>query len=173
LFAVWNTHARIPKATAEAHIAEWMALTPVPTIQSPYTPASPPPASEHADLATPDELAVRSLLLGVTHRSAGERAAARAFLTDAHALQPRLDVNTWVGGVALFELAVLDLVDADAAGADTAGWALALRSAGERLDKALALAGKDTDLSSRLDIRVAMLRDEIAGKREMLGFPMT
>jgi hypothetical protein len=80
-------------------------------------------------------------------------------------------VNTWVGGVALFELAVLDLVDADAAGADTAGWALALRSAGERLDKALALAGKDTDLSSRLDIRVAMLRDEIEGKREMLGFP--
>ena len=41
--------------------------------------------------------------------------------------------------------------------------------AGWRLDRALALAPQSVDLSSRLDTRISMLRDEIATKREMLG----
>ena len=48
------------------------------------------------------------------------------------------------------------------------GWARALAEAGRRLDAALGLAGSEVDLSTRLDSRIMMLRDEIAAKREML-----
>lgn len=173
LVVVWNTHSRIPKPIAEAHIREWMSLTPTPSIASPYAPAAARDPEARPDLDFPDELAVRSLLLGITHRSAEAFEPARALLEDAHALQPKLEVNTWVGGVAMFELAVLDLKVADAtvAHADVPAWAKVLREANERLDKALALAGSNIDLSSRLDMRIAMLRDEIAVKREAIGIP--
>ena len=46
--------------------------------------------------------------------------------------------------------------------------ARALAEAGRRLDAALGLAGSEVDLSTRLDSRIMMLRDEIAAKREML-----
>ena len=39
----------------------------------------------------------------------------------------------------------------------------------EKLDKGLSLATQQVDLSSRLDTRIAMLKDEITLKREMLG----
>ena len=39
----------------------------------------------------------------------------------------------------------------------------------EKLDRALALATQQVDLSSRLDTRIAMLKDEITLKKEMLG----
>lgn len=90
-------------------------------------------------------------------------------------------MSTWVGGVAWFELAVLDLKEFDAKekaegrettghsiNADTEGWARVLKGALEKLDKALALATQQVDLSSRLDSRIAMLKDEITLKREML-----
>ena len=48
-------------------------------------------------------------------------------------------------------------------------WTKALRCAGEKLDRALSLAPQSVDLSSRLDTRISMLRDEIANKREMVG----
>jgi len=48
-------------------------------------------------------------------------------------------------------------------------WERALTTAGEKLDVALSLATSSVDLSSRLDSRITMLRDEIAAKREMLG----
>ena len=48
-------------------------------------------------------------------------------------------------------------------------WTSALKRASERLDQALALAPQSVDLSSRLDTRISMLRDEIAMKREMVG----
>ena len=44
-----------------------------------------------------------------------------------------------------------------------------LKGAIEKLDKALGLATQQVDLSSRLDSRIAMLKDEITLKREMLG----
>ncbi|KAI0056452.1 hypothetical protein BV25DRAFT_1903221 [Artomyces pyxidatus] len=198
----WNTHARIDKATAEAHINDWLALSPPTEVHSPYsaklTPPSypkPPPA-----LDTPDEQALRSLLLGVTHRAAGSPGPARAFLLDAHKRQHKLTVSTWIGGVALFELAVLVLKEAARTEAESAAamgqeeredgtragdvevggggavtedaretWARALKEAGARLDAAVALAGSEIDLSSRLESRIQMLRDEIAGKKEMLG----
>ncbi|KAH9952147.1 hypothetical protein B0H21DRAFT_817869 [Amylocystis lapponica] len=175
----WNTHARITTDTAEAHIREWSALTPVPTIASPYIEVSasvPTSLSSPPDIDTPDELAIRALLLGICHRTAGAYPAARAFLTDAHARQGAVKVSTWVGGVTLFELAVLELRECQArtessevdGGDATKAWTLALTTASEQLDGALALATQQVDLSSRLDSRIAMLRDEIALKQEML-----
>ncbi|KAG6809489.1 hypothetical protein H0H92_016051 [Tricholoma furcatifolium] len=135
------------------------------------------------DLDTPDELAVRHLLVGICERTAGVYAAARASLKEACALQSSVKVSTWVGGVAMFELAVLDLKEVESAelhdvlggGAkedlpDRLGeWDRATKSAVKKLDAAMALAGNAVDLSSRLDSRVSMLRDEIAAKREALG----
>ncbi|OCH93858.1 hypothetical protein OBBRIDRAFT_789896 [Obba rivulosa] len=177
----WNTHTRIRKDVAEAHITELCSLSPMPTVTSPYIPEEeiPHPAPARADLDTTDELAIRSLLLGITHRTAGEYEAARAFLVDAHRRQPTLRTSTWVGGVALFELAVLELKEAELrkekgkepmlANEAKEEWTTALKSASETLDKALALATQQVDLSSRLDSRIAMLRDEIALKKEMLA----
>jgi hypothetical protein len=48
-------------------------------------------------------------------------------------------------------------------------WEKALTSASEKLDVALSLATSVVDLSSRLDSRVTMLKEEICTKREMLG----
>jgi len=202
----WNTHARITRDVALAHITDLGALTPAPAIQSPLIPSdaanspstatpmlSPstptPPTSTPPDLDTPDELAIRALILGITHRTAGSYGPAREFLTDAHARHAQVKVSTWVGGVALFELAVLALKEAqartegvpgvDAAHADMRKeelgeaerrevWVGATREAEGLLEKALALATQQVDLSSRLDSRIAMLKDEIAMKREML-----
>ena len=47
--------------------------------------------------------------------------------------------------------------------------ARAFAGALEKLDRALALATQQVDLSSRLDTRIAMLKDEITLKKEMLG----
>ncbi|GLB39315.1 putative protein of unknown function (DUF3808) [Lyophyllum shimeji] len=140
------------------------------------------------DLDTPDELAVRHLLVGVCERTAGQYEEARTNLKAACALHSQVRVSTWVGGVAMFELAVLDLKEVEAkeeearfngsvgngAGVHEAvkrltQWDKATKSAGKKLDAAMALAGSSVDLSSRLDSRVSMLRDEIAGKREALG----
>ncbi|CCL99980.1 uncharacterized protein FIBRA_02005 [Fibroporia radiculosa] len=191
----WNTHARIPKDVALAHIAELGILTPPSTIASSImspSAASPSSAPAAADLDTPDELAIRSLLLGILHRTAGEYASGRAFLVDAHARHSSVKVSTWIGGVALFELAVLELREAQArvegvpgldvqAGETHASmpkvsdaekkdvWAGAMREAEARLEKALSLATQQVDLSSRLDSRIAMLKDEIAMKKELLA----
>lgn len=173
---VWNTHARIEKSTAEAHIKEWNSLTPTvtssPAIASGIVNSSP----DTLDLDNPEDLSIRSLLLGIVHRTAGDHIASRAFLVDAQKRQPELQTSTWVGGVALFELAVLDLKEAEAVTVSSTPeetkktWALALKAATEKLNQALALAtGNNSDLSSRLDSRIAMLKDEIATKKEMVG----
>lgn len=166
----------------------------------------------------------------------GAFTAARAFLEDAYARAGEVEVSTWVEGVAMFELAVLDLKEVAAAGdggevAKVTGvgvgvdvgvvevekesvsvrasgssdgnnvpqpttrevevvsvdafamkvevvsvsaevrerWAKVLRGAEGRLEKALGLSTSSTDLSSRLDSRIVMLKDEIAIRREMLG----
>ena len=38
---------------------------------------------------------------------------ARGFLVQAHGYQSELKVSTWIGGLAMFELAVLDLKEAE------------------------------------------------------------
>lgn len=67
---------------------------------------------------------------------------------------------------------MLELKEADAeadAGTSQVDWTRVLKGANERLDGALALATQQVDLSSRLDSRIAMLRDEILSKRDMVG----
>ena len=220
----WNTHGRITPQVAQAHISELLSLSPPPTLPSPITPTVPSSPSTHAraPLETPDEHALRALLLGITHRAAGLPADARRFLRDAHARHARIPStgSSWIGGVALFELAVLELreaqrgeredvgegegegegesgsgtssseeghagggggvrelrlrVDALALGlggqpAARARWEKVLKDATALLDSAMSLSGAEVDLSSRLESRIAMLRDEIALKREMIG----
>lgn len=200
----WNTHGRITPDVAQAHIIDLLSLSPPITLPSPFEPkeaalAPPPP------LDTPDEHALRALLLGITHRAAGHTADARRFLRDAHARHARIPStgSTWIGGVALFELAVLELraehngeggasssseeeeeeegnsygarelrVRVNALALDgpaRARWNRVLKDAAALLDSAMSLSGSDVDLSSRLESRVAMLRDEIGLKREMIG----
>ena len=241
----WNTHGRITPAVAQAHISELLSLSPPVTLSTPFvsTPVATngtleEPALNHAPLDTPDELALRALLLGISHRAAGYPTEARAFLRDAHTRHAKISSSgsTWIGGVALFELAVLELREAqrlehedeaaqrvnvseksslnssnsseDGVGGEErekevtgvygvgggrtakaggieelrvrvgalalsettrARWVKVLKEAGSLLDSAVSLSGSDVDLSSRLESRVAMLRDEIALKREMLG----
>ncbi len=179
--SVWNTHARITKQSAIDHIEDWATcLYPPPEVKSEYIVAAldkGEPAAGDQEADTPDELAIRSLLLGIVHRTAGDFASSRALLQDAVARQPAIKVSTWVAGVALFELAVLDLKETEASSslneggptAQTDAWARVFKSALEKLDKALSLATQQVDLSSRLDSRIAMLKDEIALKKEMLG----
>lgn len=144
------------------HIAEWSVL-------SPSTTGTASPKPGHVNLDTPDELALRALLLGIVHRVAGRFSSSRSFLADAHDRRAAITVSTWIPGVAMFELAVLDLKEAEARQSAKDAWVMALSAASDKLDQAMALATSSTDLSSRLDSRIAMLRDEIATKREMLG----
>ncbi|KAK7036209.1 mitochondrial outer membrane protein [Favolaschia claudopus] len=189
----WNTHQRIDEAVATAHIAELATLTPAVAIAvpSPLLPAidekhQVQPEQTPADLDTPDERALRALLLGIMHRTLRLYAPARALLEAARGAQG-VKVSTWIAGVALFEMAVNDLKEADDGGAgektdgdgkekeaktplDKAGWAAVLAGVDKKLDEAQGFAGKsDIDLSSRLDSRIALLRDEIAAKRGMVG----
>ncbi|KAH9038197.1 hypothetical protein EDB85DRAFT_2141958 [Lactarius pseudohatsudake] len=108
------------RVVAQAHIAELLSLSPPVTLPSPISPAPPPPPTTPDDdaqaqarppLDTPDELALHVLLLSITHCAAGHPTEARRFLCDAHARIPSTG-STWIGSVALFELAVLELREA-------------------------------------------------------------
>ncbi|PFH46707.1 hypothetical protein AMATHDRAFT_69254 [Amanita thiersii Skay4041] len=242
----WNSHSRIHPSICKTHIEEWLKLTPPvtpPPTVSQSSPPTPPPQPQRTatstsirstqsapatvavdntdtvDLDTPDEVAIRSLLLGVNYRTIGDFDTARHYLNDAYSRVPSIKVSTWVAGMALFEMAVLELKEEDArdnatvnsssshensevesepevqvrvngepvvqsdasvASEDTKSrvslgperkeaWARTLKGAEEKLDQALAAATQTTDLSSRLDSRVTILRDEVMAKREMLG----
>ncbi len=99
-----------------------------------------------------------------------------------------VEVSTWVGGLALFELAALDLTEMDAldrtkaevkndAGAPSEvnvqdggrTWKDVLQRANCMLDEALGLSPDSVDLSSRLDSRISMFKEEIRRKGELVG----
>lgn len=195
---VWNTHQRITREVAIAHINELYNLTPTPARSSPFVPpdstASTNTSQSGPQLDTPDDLAIRSLLLGILHRTLRDFAGARVFLNEALAKQDAVSVSKWVGGVALFELAVedckemeareqgLEAIWSDSASTSESAsqpsvaskptqeeWSRALKDASVKLEKAMSISGSSVDLSSRLDTRINMLKDEIAMKREMLG----
>ena len=177
-----------------------------PTHKTPSTPLHPHTLAalqvkEAVDLDTPDELALRALLLGIHHRTLKAFDVARGFLVRAHGYYSELKVSTWIGGLAMFELAVLDLkeaedrhrkrekvvvrgiekedgpmVNGDRSYFQLMGdeemskiWSEVLKAALVKLDLALELATNAVDLSSRLDSRIAILKDEISTKREVLG----
>ncbi|KAF9481931.1 hypothetical protein BDN70DRAFT_875724 [Pholiota conissans] len=243
----WNNHGRIAPHIAQAHIDILASVTPsifvstigldasasTPSLKTPGTPTTPSRANSKSglslaslsldtDLDTPDELGIRALLLGIHYRTVGAFDVSRGLLEEAVGYHSSIKVSTWVGGVASFEIAVLDLKEAQArdrgtkkvprAGeeslpasdassvvssiSDTTStttttveveeaangngngsaskeerrklWMEAMKCANAQLDVALGLAPNSVDLSSRLDSRIAMLRDEIATKKEML-----
>jgi len=198
----WNIHGRIDSSVAQDHINVLTNLSPPvstrkisleislasPTTKLPRSPLHPPDSSA-VDLDTPDELALRALLLGIHHRTLKAFDISRGFLLEAHEYQSQLRTSTWIGGLAMFELAVLDLKEAEdrvAVGdvdikkegdktvvdgyedTNRVWWTEALQAAYVKLDCALDLT-TNVDLSSRLDSRIAILKDEIATKREILG----
>ncbi|KAI6115400.1 outer membrane protein Iml2/Tetratricopeptide repeat protein 39 [Pisolithus croceorrhizus] len=183
LAIAWNTHAHADKETALAHIEELAAFTPPVNMQTEYMtfPLSSYQPGDLLDLDTPDELAVRSLILGILHRTLGDYTGARKLFHDALKHYQNVDVSSWVGGMTHFELAVLDmkegewrsavLTEGDSAGDDTAleVWRCAIKSAKDTLAHAHALCTRETDLSSRLDSRIVMLREEIDVKMRQLG----
>lgn len=181
-------HSRITPDIARSHIEDMSKLTPPVSILSQYIPVSslpsPPPEGTPVDLDTPDEEAIRSLIMGTVHRTLEDFVKSRAFLEDAVKKKSQIKCSTWVSGVALFELAVLDLKEAEAEErarklspefgegdvslADANRWEQVIKSATTRLDKAMSVSGREVDLSSRLDSRIMMLKDEMALKQEML-----
>ncbi|KAF7778395.1 hypothetical protein Agabi119p4_2740 [Agaricus bisporus var. burnettii] len=181
LGAFWNNYARISDTIAHLHINEWYSTLPPHKISSPHSsPSENPSPSKSKDLAvldTPDEFALRSLLLGIIHRTIKDYSTSRAYLLDAHSYQNQITNSTWIGSVSMFELAVLDLKEVEAV--EMQGnemgqalrdkWQSAIKSAGQHVDKAMALVTNSTDLSSRLDMRVSILRDEIGSKKAALG----
>ncbi|KAI6101303.1 outer membrane protein Iml2/Tetratricopeptide repeat protein 39 [Pisolithus sp. B1] len=178
----WNTHAHADKETALAHIEELTVLTPPVDIQTDYMSSSSStyPPGGLPDLDTPDELAVRSLILGVLHRTLGDYAGARKLLHDALKHRRNADLNSWIGGVTHFELAVLDMKEGEwrsaavSKGGPAEGdtvlvvWKCAIKNAKDALAQARALCTRETDLSSRLDGRIVMLWEEIDVKMREL-----
>ncbi|QRW17672.1 mitochondrial outer membrane protein IML2 [Rhizoctonia solani] len=120
-------------------------------------------------LDTVDELVVRDLLLGILYRAAGDYTLSRKYL-EAVPLRENEVEGKWTAQVAKFELAVLDL--RQVAHEPTSArdkWQAALKAANGHLDQAAARSNANVDLSSRLDSRIMLLRDEIEVKSQALG----
>jgi len=105
--------------------------------------------------------------LGILYRAAGEYAVARTHLEAVTAGENEVE-GKWSGQMSKFELAVLALREVSAA-ADRDRWSAALKAATTSLDQAAARSNANVDLSSRLDSRIALLRDEIELKTQALG----
>ncbi|RXW20654.1 hypothetical protein EST38_g5215 [Candolleomyces aberdarensis] len=191
----WNTHARIDASTAKDHIKEFASLTPRLSISSPELEELSPDSKSRDGHAH----SLKSLLLGVCHKTLHSYDAAKKFLEDAVGYHEKgaLKVNTWVGGVAIFEWGVSEIREVEwrerqarkssessesksaSDGLDTptafveefwkTEWDQALTSASVKFDKAMSYSPNTVDLSSRLDSRVSMIRDEVKAKRDKLG----
>ena len=144
----------------------------------------PSPANIVLDLDTPDELAIRSLILGIVHRTIGDYVTGRTLLSDALKHGANVEISTWVRAVAYFELAVLEMKEGERKAAEretesekTAGeeekklseWGNTFKAARGMLAEAIGICTREMDLSSRLDSRIVMLKEEIKKKMEMLG----
>jgi len=166
-----------------------------PTHKSPSSPLHPHTSAasqveDAVDLDTPDELALRALLLGIHHRTLKTFDLARGFLVQAYGYHTELKVSTWIGGLKEAEdrhgkrVSVVvrgiekedgPMINGDRSYFQVKGgeemskvWSEVLKAARVKLDVALDLA-TNVDLSSRLDSRIAILKDEISTKREILG----
>ncbi|KAF9220192.1 hypothetical protein BS17DRAFT_788069 [Gyrodon lividus] len=191
-FAIfWNAHAHIDNESAVARIKELSALTPPLGIETEYMLAQPaPPADTILDLDTPDELAIRCLLLGIIHRTIGDYDTSRAMFKDALKHYANIEINDWVGAVTYFELTVLEMKYGErkaipgeakvneaeneeeedkAAEALFDHWEHVFKEAKEALGQAHAMCLRDMDLSARLDSRIVMLKGEIKTRMASLG----
>ncbi|KAF9019876.1 hypothetical protein BDZ89DRAFT_1020519 [Hymenopellis radicata] len=154
----WNTHSRISREVAEGHVREWAGLEPQVSVAGFDAATSAGPI-----LDTAEERAIRALLLGIVLRTLGAYGASRLFFKEAQREGGEVK-DGWVPGVAIFEEAVGILKEKDASGGEAEGWAATLKEVGVLLDAAMAASPGSVDLSSRLDSRVAMLRDEVRAK---------
>ncbi|CAE6423036.1 unnamed protein product [Rhizoctonia solani] len=162
----WNTHCRITPTIAQAHIDNLVALSP-PVIYGPNSTSG--EDNRNPELDTVDELVVRDLLLGILYRAIGDYALSRKYL-EAVPLKETEVEGKWTGQVAKFELAVLDLRQvAHEPNSARDKWQAALKAATAHLDQAAARSNANVDLSSRLDSRIVLLRDEIEVKSQTLG----
>jgi len=102
-------------------------------------------------------------------------------LHDALEHGANVEISTWVNAVAYFELAVLEMKEGErkaAAGDATSEkvaskdeeWGHTFKVAREMLAEATGLCTREMDLSSRLDSRIVMLREEIEKKMGMVGY---
>ena len=119
-------------------------------------------------------------MLGILHRTAGEYALSRTFLEEVVSHKSEIIEDTWIVPTAVFELATLDLREVETELSRSHGddgqphpdakkqWEATINVALGRLDSVSSLV-VNTDLSSRLESRVAMLRDEIGYKKAALG----
>ncbi|CAE6511823.1 unnamed protein product [Rhizoctonia solani] len=160
----WNTHSRITPTIAQAHIDILVALSP-PVISTPNSSGG----EQNPELDTVDELVVRDLLLGILYRVVGDYALSRKYL-EAVPLRETEVEGKWTAQVAKFELAVLDLRQvAHEPNSARDKWQTAFKAATTHLDQAAARSNANVDLSSRLDSRIVLLRDEIEAKSLALG----
>lgn len=143
------------------------------------------PANTKLDLDTADELAIRSLILGIVHRTIGNYVTARTLLNDALKHGANVEISTWVSGVAYFEFAVLEMKEGDRKAAEREAksdkvasergkgmteWGQTFKVAREMLAQASSVCTREMDLASRLDSRIVMLREEIEKKMKMEGY---
>jgi len=127
--------------------------------------------SNLVDLDNNDDLAVRALLLGINYGAKSAFGIGRHLLEEARKYQET--TSTWISGIAMFELAVMDLKETEIQSTGLAGderkkaWSVTLKEASRKLDCVLSLSGSAVDLPGRLESRVTILRDEIAAKAVM------
>lgn len=109
------------------------------------------------------ERVVGSLFLGIVNRALGEFDSARRLLLSAASGKGTELAGTWMAPMAHFEAAVLAMVEVQAVERSSpsdaslnAKWEAAIDDASKHLDEAASGLG-DTDLSSRLESRIAMV----------------
>ena len=105
----------------------------------------------------------------------------RALLHDALKQGANAEISTWVCAVAYFELAVLEMKEgelkaterearSEKGGREAAEWRHTFQMAKQMLAEASGMCTREMDLSSRLDSRIVMLREEMKKKMEMVGY---
>jgi hypothetical protein len=178
----------MPEDIARREINRLANLTPHSTITtSCFTLKDWDPLKDTVDLDEPEELMARSLLLGVLHRTIGEYEGSSLFLNDTLANRNKVSSTNWIVSTTLYELATLELMQAEARwptrqGADEAKeqeaidpkmkeeWRKALATATARLDEASRLVSdSSSSLSNRVESRGTMLRDELGYRKAELG----
>lgn len=127
----WNTTGRAPARALQSQIDHLSAFSPPPAFSpsnlpthhssaskgslAPATrPSLPVTHSPTDDLDSPDEIALRDLLLGTLYRSLGSRVLARAFLEAVVHAAGSIAEEKWIVPFASLELAVLECQEADA-----------------------------------------------------------
>ncbi len=155
---------------AENRIVDWLILKPPSRVASPYESRLSRGSPEHLkELDTHHESFLRDLLLGISHRTLRCFAESRKFFMAALDLRDQTE-NTWMIPATLYELAVLELKEQDSRedSQDLPSWSQALDSATSWLDQAVNASSATHELSNRLDLRINLLREEIATKRNIL-----